>query len=160
MMGCTTLGDTVSAQSPIVRIVRAGEDTKLAGYSRVNQNCEEITLPILTLQQPPKHGVVCSQRGDTWLQRGYPMEGTLMHCVGKKSTGLHVVYLAPIGFTGGDQLRYTVRYSTTDHPVEFDLTVVPPLPDAPLPVPRDITNPAVAAPQRPGPIPPCSAVVS
>jgi hypothetical protein len=110
------------------------------------------------LEIPPSHGVLCVRPAEWELQITYTSEA--IRCVGHKVGGIRVVYLPRHAYAGVDTLRYVVRYKLGSMTVNYNLTIEPDTPPPRDAVPADSSAPANDTPQWPGPIPPCSALVS
>ena len=138
------------------RTGKADHERPLMGYARFDRNCVGTELPIIDLDVPPSHGVVCLRRSDIRLQNVYGSPD--QHCLGQKVSGVRIVYLPRHGYTGADTFRYTVhlRVRITN---TYNLTIEPDAPPSPDAVPADISA-ADDTPQSPGPIPACPALVS
>jgi hypothetical protein len=147
-----------SAQVPLWKVTKTGHEVVIEGYARTNAKCEAIDPPVLSLDQPPAHGVICWRPGTVWLRK--VAEGNLPQCLRQAVRGIHVVYLPRGGYTGSDTAAYTVHFPSIDHPVRFDVTIEPDLAHSRNSVPADISAPADENLQPPGPIPACTALVS
>jgi hypothetical protein len=120
-------------------------------------DCSPVPPPAFDLEVPPSHGIVCLRPtnypiGFTW--------GLMDHCLGKKGSGVNVIYLPRHGYAGADTLRYTMLAPVYPEKITVNLTIVRDVPALPGAVPADISSPANDTPQSSGPIPPCSALVS
>ena len=100
---------------------------------------------------------------------GKTVENDLAHCLGRRAHGIHVIYLPRKihviylprkGYAGPDKVRYTVKFPTTQHTVEVNLTVLPDDLQSRNAVPADISAPIGDSAQKPGPLPVCAALVS
>jgi hypothetical protein len=157
-LGLFILGAPSLAQVQLWKTTKAAHDVFLDGYARTNNKCESIDPPTIYVDQPPKHGIVCSRNGDLLLRK--TVENDLSHCLSKRAHGIHVIYLPRKGYAGPDTVRYTVRFPTVQHTVDVVLTV---LPDDSQPrdvAPADISAPIGDVSQMPGPLPVCAALVS
>jgi hypothetical protein len=115
----------------------------------------------IDLNLPPSHGVVClRRRNDRPIEFQPPSlwPDAPLHCRGKIAPSLGVIYLPYRGYTGPDTFRYTVR-SRNPITSTVNVTVVPDVPPSPDAIPADIA-PSDDTPQAPGPIRPCTALVS
>jgi hypothetical protein len=148
----------VAQDQHITKTTKAAHDVVILGYARSNQSCNGIEPPALYLDKPPDHGAVCFRTNDIRLREA--IVGNLTHCLGRKISGVSVVYLPYWGYVGSDDLRYTVVFPQARHSVYVELTVLPDPPGSPGTVPADISAPYTESPQSPGPIPACTAIVS
>ncbi len=119
-----------------------------AGWDR---NCDAVAHPALYLDEPPRHGSVCTRAAEIRIQT--LAAGTQAQCVGRVVRGVRLVYRPDAGFAGGDVLRYVVQYPSLRKSVAVSIAVTPEPPSA--------TNalasvPAPAAHQPAGPVPPCA----
>jgi hypothetical protein len=126
--------------------------------------CVAMEPPVIDLEIPPSHGVLCVRPVEWQLQITYTSEA--IRCIGHKVWGIRVVYLPRHAYAGVDTLRYVVRYklgpmrTLTPMTVNYNLTIVPDALSLLGAVPADIGSPADNKPQSPGPIPACTALVS
>jgi hypothetical protein len=147
-----------TAQVQLSKSTKAAHDVFLEGYARTNSKCESIDPPSVFVDQPPEHGIVCSRSADLLLRK--TVENDLAHCLSRRAHGIHVIYLPHRGYAGPDKVRYTVKFPTTQHTVEVNLTVLPDDPQSRTVVPADISAPIGDSAQKPGPLPVCAALVS
>jgi hypothetical protein len=141
------------------KTVKANHEIALRNHGRHDprNDCAGLEPPAIDLDVPPGHGVVCLRRANFTIKWACPDQ----RCVGRNANGVSVVYLPRHGYTGADQLRYTVRSPRGPMTYSVSLTIEPDSPPSPGVVPADISSPASAAtPQAPGPIPMCPALVS
>jgi hypothetical protein len=123
--------------------------------------CVAMEPPVIDLEIPPSHGVLCVRPVEWELQITYTVE--TIRCIGHKVWGIRVVYLPRHAYAGDvDTLRYVVRYKDKLGPmtVNYNLTIVPDAPSLFGALPADIGSPADNKPQSPGPIPACTPLVS
>lgn len=73
----------------------------------IDARCVSREPPVIDLQVPPDHGVVCLRRADMKTSEVYSGQGS--QCLGRKAAGIAVFYLPPHGYMGGDALRDAVR---------------------------------------------------
>jgi hypothetical protein len=144
------------AQKQLSKAVTAGFYIVIEGYARTDSNCQAIDPPQFVIDQPPEHGTVCVRRGDVLVRS--IVENNLTHCLGRKVSGVHVVYLPRRDHRGADHVRYTVRFPTVRHSLDVTLDVLPERPA--LSLPADISAPAGETRQPAGPMPACTALVS
>jgi|GraSoi2013_100cm_1033763.scaffolds.fasta_scaffold66802_2 hypothetical protein len=154
----TFCSPAVAQDERLTRTTKTAHDLVILGYARSNQSCDGVEPPALYLDKPPDHGTVCFRTNDVRLREA--IVGNLTHCVGRKISGVSVVYFSRWGYIGSDDLRYTVVFPQARHGVYVDITVMPDQSGSPGTMPSDISAPYAEAPQLPGPIPACTAVVS
>jgi hypothetical protein len=138
-----------TAQMQLSKSTKAAHDVFLAGYARTNNKCESIDPPSIFVDQPPAHGIICSRSADLLLRK--TIENDLAHCLNRRAHGIHIIYLPREGYAGPDKVRYTVKFPTTQHTVEVNLTVLPHDPQSRNAVPADISAPIGDSSQSPGP---------
>ena len=112
----------------LARTTKAGHEIKILGYARANQGCEGIDPPSLFLDKPPDHGSICFRPSRLKLKEA--IVGNLIQCVGRQVSGVTVVYIPQAGYTGTDEVKYTVIFPEARHVVYVDLTVVPGQPNS------------------------------
>jgi hypothetical protein len=136
----------------------ANHELMVRGHTYTDNNCVAAGTPDLHLDAPPRHGVLCLRPADDVPIRLAP---SAVHCLSKRVSGIRIYYLPRHGYIGADTFRYTAlflkRYRYTR---DINLLIVPDVPPTPGAVPADISGTADDAPQSPGPIPMCSALVS
>jgi hypothetical protein len=154
----TDCSPAVAQDQHLTKTAKAAHDVIIMGYARSDQSCRGIEPPTLTLDKPPDHGTVCFRVADMKLSEA--IVGNLTQCLGLKIRGVSVVYLPRWGYTGPDDLRYTVVFPEARHSVYVDLTVLPEKRSSAYSVPADISAPSAESPQPSGAIPACTALVS
>lgn len=138
---------------------KADHELLLGGHAKFNHvNCASLEPPVIDLDVPPSHGVLCLRREKIELRFVYQERS--LHCVGQKVNGVRIVYMPRRGYTGVDTLRYVVRFQIGPVTYTVNLTIEPNVPPSPGTVPADTTAPAGDAPQSRGPLPVCPALVS
>jgi hypothetical protein len=142
----------------LTKTTKADHDVAILGYGQANQSCEAIEPPSIYLDKPPGQGSVCFRASTIKLREA--IVGNLMHCIGRTIRGVTVVYLPRSGYTGPDDVRYTVIFPSARHSVYVDVTVVPDSLSSPGTLPADIGTDAVESSQLSGPMPACMALVS
>jgi hypothetical protein len=144
----------------MLRTGAADHQVVIRSHVLFDSNCVSLEPPVIDLDAPPGRGVLCQRRVDdiviNVLQPGSPLR-----CLGKKTSGVLVVYLPRHGYTGADTVRYIVHFPGRS-PVTYtaNLVIVPDTPPSSGAVPADISAPADDAPQSPGRLPLCPALVS
>ncbi len=137
---------------------KADHEILLGGHAKFNNDCSSREPPVIDLDMPPSHGVLCLRREKIELRFVYHERS--LHCVGQTVSGVRIIYMPRRGYTGVDTLRYVVRFQIDPVTYTVNLTIEPNVPPSPGTVPADTTAPAADAPQSRGPIPECPALVS
>ena len=145
------------AQMKLSKSTSAGRAVHLKGYARTGPSCTGLDPPEIVIEQPPKHGIICLRRDK--MRVDAIIERDLQHCLGRIVPGFFVTYLPRRGYVGSDHVLYTVRFSTVQHSVQFDVNILPFRPGS-FPEPKDISDPIDEKVQMPGPIPLCAVPVS
>jgi hypothetical protein len=138
------------------KIGKADHELVIRGYVRTDANCAGVEPPAIDLDVPPVHGIVCLRRTDDVLIE----HASNTRCLGRKISGVKVVYLPRRGYAGSDSLRYIIRFPRITITHTANVTIVPDAPASSDAVPGDISAPTDNVPQSPGPIPACTALVS
>jgi len=134
----------------------ANHELMVRGHTQTNSSCVAVELPDLHLDTPPRHGVLCLRPADD-----VPIVFGTSLCLGKRVSGVRIYYLPRYGYTGADTFRYTALFSKRyRYTRDVNLVIVPDVPPSPGAVPADISGAADDTLQSPGPIPPCTALVS
>lgn len=135
------LAASAQANRPVVLREHAGWDGQ----------CEAIAHPALYLDEPPRHGSVCTRVENVTIKS--LVVGTESQCIGREVRGVRLIYRPDAGFTGGDGLRYAVQYPSVRRAVAVRVTVTAGAasgavasPVAALPLPQ----------QSAGLVPPCA----
>jgi hypothetical protein len=121
------------------------------GLVNIKDTCESKEPPEIDLDIPPKSGTVCVRPG--MVRLGETWSGRNQHCIGKRISGVFVIYKPFASFTGLDTLRYTARVPSDSktYEVEIRIEAGPTALDA---------SPGRSEPQVAGPMPKCPALVS
>ncbi len=138
-LGLFAVGVPALGQVQLSKSTKSAHDVFLEGYARVDNKCESIDPPGVTVDEPPEHGIGCSRHADVWMRN--IVENNLPQCLHRKALGIHVIYLPRKGYIGPDKVRYTVQFPTVQHTVEVNLTVLPGEPQSHTVVPADISAP-------------------
>jgi hypothetical protein len=151
---------TASSLQTISITRKANHVVPLGAHGNHNAtNCAPEEPPIIDLEVPPSHGVLCVRREEYHARQVYTSDSE--HCKGRKVSGVRVLYRPHHAYTGVDTFRYAVRSPRLGPMrINFNLTLVPDTPQSRNAVPADISAPANDTPQSPGPIPACAALVS
>ena len=153
---CLVLGlvATATAQDiqKLKRTAKAPKELAVHGLVNINDNCESRDLPEIELDIPPKGGTVCMRPGMVRLASTW--SGNNQHCVGRRISGVFVIYVPFGNFIGLDTMRYTVRVQPpqtrtyeAEIRVEAGHTIIGP-------------RSTPSEPQRAGSMPTCPAFVS
>ena len=120
------------------------------GLINIKDTCESRELPEIDLDTPPKGGTVCMRPGMVRLASTW--SGANQHCIGKRISGVFVIYLPFGGFIGLDTMQYTVRVQPPQaRTYEAEIRVEPG--HAPV-------GAKPSQPQKAGPMPSCPAYIS
>ena len=132
------------------RTAKSPKELAVQGHVSIDDTCEARDLPEIDLDIPPKGGTVCMRPG--MVRLATPWSGRTLHCIGKRISGVFVIYLPFGSFTGLDTMRFTVGREARTY--EFEIKV-----EAGQ-APAAGTSSALAEPQKAGPVPQCPALVS
>jgi hypothetical protein len=138
----------------LTRVTKSGNEVKIRGYVRWNQNCDALENRQIYLVVPPENGVVCIRTSIVTVQRIY--EGEHTYCVGQRMRGVDVIYVPRPGFTGIDVIRYTVKFNAVRLTVDADISVK----SDQVTTETGEVPPISEPPQTQGPIPVCAPLVS
>jgi hypothetical protein len=158
MLGLLPGAQTSFGQGRLSKATIAGHEVFVDGYARSDNNCQGLAPPQITIDDPPEHGIICLRRGDLWLKA--TIENNLAHCLGKKVSGFHVIYIARKDYTGPDHVHYTVVFPTVQHSMDVTLNVWPDSSKTSVATPGDISATIGETRQPSGPIPACPTLVS
>jgi hypothetical protein len=132
------------------RTAKSPKELAVQGHVSIDDTCEARDLPEIDLDIPPKGGTVCMRPG--MVRLATPWSGRTLHCIGKRISGVFVVYLPFGSFTGLDTMQFTVRVQPPQaRTYEAEIRVEPG--HAPV-------GAKPSGPQKAGPMPPCPAFVS
>jgi hypothetical protein len=148
-----SLAATASA-AEIGKLKKAGKSEKemaVNGVVSIKDTCESRGLPEIDLDIPPKGGTVCVRPG--MVRLGETWSGRNQHCIGKRISGVFVIYKSFASFTGVDTMQYTARTSSDSKTYEIEIRIEAG-PTALHPGPEG------SDPQAAGPMPLCRALVS
>src|SRR5262249_1991160 len=105
----------------IGKLKKAGKTQKemaVNGLVSIRDTCESREPPEIDLDIPPKGGTVCMRPG--MVRLGETWSGRNQQCIGKRISGLFVVYKSFAGFTGLDTMQYTARTSSDSKTYELE----------------------------------------
>ena len=134
------------------KTAKAPKELAVQGLVSIDDTCESRDLPEIDLDIPPKGGTVCMRPGLVRLSSTWT--GNNQHCIGKRISGVFVIYLPFGSFIGLDTMQYTVRVEPpqtrtyeAEIRVEAGHTIIGP-------------RSTPSEPQKAGPMPVCPAFVS
>jgi hypothetical protein len=156
LFGLTAAASAADIQK-VQRAVKAQKDLQVQGYVNFKGGiCESSApLPEIELSIPPKGGTVCMRPG--MVRLGSTWSGRDQHCLGKRLSGVFVIYKSLGSFTGLDTMQYavTVRGARSEtRTYEAAIAVEP------GPVAAAGASSGPSEPTQAGPMPLCSALVS
>jgi hypothetical protein len=152
---CMVLTASAHAQAEhFTRTIKNHTEVAIGGYVRWNNDCEPKESPEVILDVAPTNGIVCARTSIVTVRT--VREGKAVHCVGRSIRGINVIYLPRSGFTGVDVIRYTVKFNVVKQAFDVDIRVAS---DHTI-TGNDGVPPSSEAPQTPGPVPLCAALVS
>ncbi len=122
-----------------------------------NQDCDAIAHPTLYLDEPPRHGRVCTRIENIKIHSMYV--GTELQCIGHVVRGIQLIYRPDAGYTGRDGLRYIAQYPSVLRAVSVFVTMTAHAPGGPTAAPSGITAPIPQTRQSPGPVPVCEELI-
>jgi len=148
-------GAAMAEDDHFKRTAQPATSVVIRGYWRADNNCEAKEPPALLFDKPPEHGIVCFRRDEVTMSKVIVGDG-LQHCLGSRIRGLKLIYQPRLGYSGPDEVRYTVVFPRMRRSVSVDLTVLP----SQFQPKNDHTAPAEEPLQSPGPVPECAPLVS
>ncbi len=141
-----------AADYQLKRTAKGHKELTVYGHAIFRGDCESRGPVEINLTIPPMGGLVCMRSGMVPLRTTWP--GTSQHCVGKRISGVFVIYIPFGSFTGIDTMLYTVKGMTKMYTYEFEITV-----GADQATAAGASS-APSEPQKAGPMPTCPALVS
>ena len=101
----------------------ASKELRLHGYTHTDGTCEsKEPPPEIELSIPPMGGIACMRPGMVRLQ--YVWSDRIQHCIGKRISGVFVIYIPFARFTGLDTMQYIVRVQPSQtRTYEAEITV-------------------------------------
>jgi len=160
MLAILAMAPVCSAQGKpgdgeIAVTARTSEEAVINGHVFADSTCAAIEFPWLLLIKPPDHGVVCYRIEEFEVaQDSFPDRA----CVGRRVSGVNIIYLAHPGYSGPDSLRYDTVSSRGRDQTSVRLTV---LPDTRTPSARiETKGPPDGLPMLSGSVPKCAVPVS
>ena len=145
---------TAASAAGIGKLKKAGKTQKelaVNGLVNIKDTCESREPPEIDLDIPPKGGTVCVRPG--MVRLGETWSGRNQHCIGKRISGLFVIYKSFASFTGVDTMQYTARVQSDSKTYEVEIRIEA----APTPLHPSSEG---SEPQVAGPMPLCRALVS
>ena len=122
-----------------------------------NYTCEFRGLVEIYLDEAPKGGTVCMRQGKVRLAdilSGKTHWSGKTHCLGKRISGVFVIYVPYASFTGNDAVRYTVTGAKTRARRTYEAEIRVETGHAP-----SETTSSPSEPQKAGPMPVCPAAL-
>jgi hypothetical protein len=150
--------ETHAADDHHKRSGKAGREIYVRGYAEWEQDCSSSGFPVVLLDEPPRHGIVCLLVGNMRIPKAW--FGWAPHCTGRVFRGVRVMYLPRPDYVGTDKMHYTVVFPRGRRTVMATLTISPSWPGSSDAMPPDISAPKPETQQSPGPVPFCTALVS
>ena len=144
---------TSAADYQLKKTAKAHKELVVRGYFDLKDStCESGERPVqIDLNIPPKGGIVCMRSGMVRVENIW--SGKHQNCIGKRISGVLVIYIPFRRFTGLDTMLYTVRIQRTrTYEVEISVEAG----DAKAAG----ASFAPSEPQQEGPMPVCPALVS
>ena len=136
------------------RTAKGHKELTVYGHAIFRGDCESRGPVEINLNIPPMGGTVCMRSGMVPLRTTWP--GTSQHCVGKRISGVFVIYIPFGSFTGPDTMLYTVRVQPSLNSRTYEVEIMVDAGQAIAPG----ASSAPSEPQRAGPVPACPALVS
>ena len=134
------------------KTAKAPKELAVQGLVNIDDACESKELPEIELDSPPKGGTLCMRSGMVRLASTW--SGRNQHCIGKRVSGVFVIYLPFGNFTGLDTMRYTVKVEPPQmRTYEAEIRVEP---GHTIIGPKSTSSES----QKAGPMPTCPAFVS
>jgi hypothetical protein len=102
-LGLALAAGSALAQEKVVRSVDAvsGKSTRLTVHGNVTKDCKLGPAPEVRITTPPKHGALAVRQGKN-------KAGLLKRCLSLEVPVQGVFYQANAGYTGADEVAYTV----------------------------------------------------
>ncbi|HWK95521.1 MAG TPA: hypothetical protein VNR39_08865 [Pseudolabrys sp.] len=135
----------VSLESAVVE--RSVVVREHAGWS---SDCEAIPHPPLSLITPPSHGTVCAKAEVITVTSIFA--GRAAQCVGRKVSGVRLIYQPDASFDGDDAMFYGVQYPGRFRAISVKVNVGESVPSTVSSADADVS---AQWRQAPGPVPPC-----
>ena len=98
-----------AADYQLKKTAKAHKELVVRGYFDLKDStCESGERPVqIDLNIPPKGGIVCMRSGMVRVERIW--SGKHQNCIGKRISGVLVIYIPFRRFTGLDTMLYTVK---------------------------------------------------
>jgi hypothetical protein len=115
-----------ASAAEIGKLKKAGKTEKemaVNGVVSMKDTCESRGLPEIDLDIPPKGGggTVCVRPG--MVRLGETWSGRNQHCIGKRISGVFVIYKSFANFTGVDTMQYAARTSSDSKTYEIEIRI-------------------------------------
>jgi len=115
-----------------------------------NSDCEAIPHPPLSLITPPSHGTVCAKAEVITVTSIFA--GRAAQCVGRKVSGVRLIYQPDASFDGDDAMVYRVQYPSRFRAISVTVNVGASVPST---VSSADADASAQWRQPPGPMPTC-----
>jgi hypothetical protein len=148
------VAEASATEYQLKRIAKTHKELMVRGYFDLKDSkdsaCESTDRPVeIDLNSPPKGGIVCKRSGMVNVESIW--SGKQQHCIGRKISGVFVIYIPFRRFSGLDTMLYTVRMQQTrTFRVEINVEAAK----------AAGASAAPSEPQQEGPMPVCAALVS
>ena len=157
-LGLAVLGLAAAASAADYQLkntVKAHKELVVRGYFNVEgSSCESTGVVEIDLNIPPKGGIVCMRSGIVRVENIW--SGKYQNCIGKRISGVNVIYIPFRRFIGLDTMLYTVttrgQQSSMTRTYEVEINVEAGGAAG--------ASSAPSEPQQEGPMPVCPALVS
>ncbi len=119
-----SLAATASAADyKLKKTTKAHKELVVYGYFNLKgvSICESGRPVEIDLNIPPKGGIVCMR--PSMVRVEYTWSGKSQNCIGKRISGVRVIYMPFGSFTGFDTLQYTVRGGSATKTYEAEISV-------------------------------------
>ena len=142
----------------IKRMVKGHKEVVVQGHVSFHDDCAFRALPEIHLDEAPKGGTVCMRQATVRVE--FTWQTKHQHCLGRRISGVQVIYAPYANFAGNDAVRYVVkRVDLVTGAVEATRTFEVDIRVESSQVPSDTTR-SSPEPQQAGPMPECPALVS
>ena len=135
----------------IKKVAKEHKEVRVWGYVSIKDTCESRGPVEIYLDEAPKGGTVCMRQGNVRLTSLWDPSSKKQHCLGKRISGVWVIYVPYASFTGNDAVRYTVKnHDAVTRTYEAEIRVEW----------GSNTTSSPPEPQKAGPMPVCPALIS
>jgi hypothetical protein len=153
LVGLAAAATHAAEVQKIKKVAKGHKEVVVQGHASIKDDtCEFRGLVEIYLDEAPKGGTVCLRQGKVRLTRQWSGK---THCLGKRISGVNVIYVPYASFTGNDAVRYTVTGAKTRARRTYEAEIRVETGHAP-----SETTSSPSEPQKAGPMPVCPALVS